>query len=149
MAAPFQRRPGFKECEVSCLPARPAAVAPIDTKRISAMSNMQHELMDCISTENKRLVINHINSRGIPEAIVYKQLSNLMVLALITDAATPPASISAKGNHRTVDSDVAGSIARALIRLHKKRLILSKKNDCEFRTAKFKNLLPLLRLTNR
>ena len=113
------------------------------------MSNMQHELMRCISTENKRVVINHINSRVTLDAVVHEHLRNLMALTLITYAATPPANICAQGNHRVVDSDVAGSIARALIRLQKERLILSMMNDCEFRTAKFKNLMTLLRLTNR
>ncbi|MDJ0855473.1 MAG: hypothetical protein QNI88_09700 [Desulfobacterales bacterium] len=48
-----------------------------------------------------------------------------------------------------MDGDVAGSIAQALIRLHRERLMLSMMNDGEFRTVKFKNLTTLLRLTNR
>ncbi len=127
----------------------PTAITTIDAKRTSAMRNMQHALMRCISTENKRVVINHINSRVTPDAVVHEHLRNLMALTLITYAATPPANICAQGNHRAVDSDVAGSIARALIRLQKERLILSMMNDYEFRTAKFKNLMTLLRLTNR
>ncbi len=110
---------------------------------------MQHELMRCISSENKRVVISHINSRVNPEVVVHEHLRNLMALTLITYAATPSANICARNNRRAVDSDVAGSIARALIRLQKERLILSMMNDCEFRTAKFKNLMALLRLTNR
>ena len=113
------------------------------------MSNMQHALMRCISTENKRVVISHINSRIIPEAVVHEHRCNLMALTLITYAATPPANICTRNDRRAVDGDVAGSIVKALIRLQKERLILSMMNDCEFRTAKFRNLMTLLRLTNR
>jgi hypothetical protein len=130
-------------------PADSIGLAPNQPKCLGNMSNMQHELMRCISTENKRVVISHINSRITPEAVVHEHLRNLMALTLITYAATPPANICARNDRRAVDSDVAGSIAKALIRLQKERLILSMMNDCEFRTAKFRNLMTLLRLTNR
>jgi hypothetical protein len=113
------------------------------------MSNMQSELIRCISTENKRVVIDHINSRLNPETVIHENLRNLMALTLITYAATPSANICAEDDQRTVDGDVAASIAQALVRLQKERLILGMMNDCEFRTTKFKNLMTLLRLTNR
>ncbi len=113
------------------------------------MSNMQSELIRCISTEDKRLVISHINNRINPEIVIHENLRNLMALTLITYAATPSPNICAVDDRRVVDSDIAGSIAQALIRLQKERLILGMMNDCEFRTTKFKNLMTLLRLTNR
>ena len=113
------------------------------------MSNMQSELLRCISTEDKRVVISHINSRINPETVIHENLRNLMALTLITYAATPSPNICVADDRRAVDGDVAGSIAQALIRLQKERLILGMMNDCEFRTTKFKNLMTLLRLTNR
>jgi hypothetical protein len=110
---------------------------------------MQSELIRCISTENKRVVISHINSKISPEAVSQENLCNLVALTLITYAATPSANICAGDNQRAVDDDVAASIAQALVRLQKERLILGMMNDCEFRTSKFKNLMTLLRLTNR
>ncbi len=113
------------------------------------MSNMQSELIRCISTENKRVVINHINRNISPEAVSHENLRNLMALTLITYTATPSANLCAGDNPRAVDPDVAASIAQALVRLQKERLILGMMNDCEFRTTKFRNLMTLLRLTNR
>ncbi len=113
------------------------------------MSNMQSELIRCISTEHKRVVIDHINSRISPETVIHENLRNLMALTLITYAATPSTNICAEDDSRAMDSNVANSIARALVRLQKERLILGMMNDCEFRTTKFKNLMTLLRLTNR
>ena len=113
------------------------------------MSNMQSELIRCISTEGKRVVISHINNRINPEIVIHENLRNLMALTLITYAATPSPNICTVDDRRVVDSDIAGSIAQALIRLQKERLILGMMNDCEFRTTKFKNLMTLLRLTNR